>query len=158
MFNCHIGLPTSRLTVTFSSWLHAGYPESWFLPAASNIPFGYAKEGTYYESKAGCGPGQGCTVDEYTNDQPTAALWYHDHALGITRLNVYAGGAGFWLIRTKSDRESGLRSGVLPGPPPKLGQDPNGDPAVRNKIREIPIAIQPKVCRCSVNGAGYFRP
>lgn len=130
----------------FSPSCNTGYPEAWWLPAANDIPPGYATEGTYYESAHPvCGPGAGCSVDDYTNDQPTTALWYHDHAIGITRLNVYAGGAGFWLIRTKNDRESGLKSGALPGPAPKLGQDPNGDPAVRNKIREIPIVIQPKV-------------
>ena len=32
---------------------------------------------------------------QYLNDQQSATLWYHDHALGITRLNVYAGLAGF---------------------------------------------------------------
>ena len=75
-----------------------------------------------------------------------ATLWYHDHALGITRLNVYAGGAGFYLIRTPDDGETGLLGGVLPGPAPKLGENPNdpNDPDTRNKIREIPIAIQPK--------------
>jgi spore coat protein A, manganese oxidase len=35
----------------------------------------------------------------YRNDQEAATLWYHDHALGITRLNVYAGLAGFYLVR-----------------------------------------------------------
>ena len=35
----------------------------------------------------------------YRNDQPATTLWYHDHALGMTRTNVYAGLAGFWLIR-----------------------------------------------------------
>jgi spore coat protein A len=42
----------------------------------------------------------------YVNDQPSATLWYHDHALGITRLNVYAGLAGFYLLR--NDHEQGL--------------------------------------------------
>ncbi|WP_081655629.1 multicopper oxidase family protein [Halopiger goleimassiliensis] len=42
----------------------------------------------------------------YVNDQPAATLWYHDHAVGITRLNVYAGLAGFYLLR--SDHERGL--------------------------------------------------
>ena len=36
---------------------------------------------------------------DYPNDQPAATLWYHDHAMAITRLNVYAGLAGFYLIR-----------------------------------------------------------
>jgi spore coat protein A len=39
----------------------------------------------------------------YPNDQPAATLWYHDHVLGITRLNVYSGLAGFYLIRDELD-------------------------------------------------------
>jgi spore coat protein A len=35
----------------------------------------------------------------YPNLQLPATLWYHDHALGITRLNVYMGLAGFYLLR-----------------------------------------------------------
>lgn len=44
----------------------------------------------------------------YVNDQPPATLWYHDHAVGITRLNVYAGLAGFYLLRNDHERELGL--------------------------------------------------
>ena len=39
----------------------------------------------------------------YDNDQTAGTLWYHDHALGITRLNVYAGMAGFYILRDESD-------------------------------------------------------
>ena len=39
----------------------------------------------------------------YKNDQPAGNLWYHDHALGITRLNVYAGMAGFYFVRDNVD-------------------------------------------------------
>jgi spore coat protein A len=39
----------------------------------------------------------------YNNAVPAGNLWYHDHALGITRLNVYAGLAGFYFIRDKMD-------------------------------------------------------
>jgi FtsP/CotA-like multicopper oxidase with cupredoxin domain len=39
----------------------------------------------------------------YLNDQPAGNLWYHDHALGITRLNVYAGMAGFYFVRDGVD-------------------------------------------------------
>jgi FtsP/CotA-like multicopper oxidase with cupredoxin domain len=39
----------------------------------------------------------------YQNDQPAGTVWYHDHALGITRLNVYAGMAGFYIIRDGDD-------------------------------------------------------
>lgn len=39
----------------------------------------------------------------YDNDQEAGTLWYHDHALGITRLNVYAGLAGFYIVRDDAD-------------------------------------------------------
>jgi len=39
----------------------------------------------------------------YDNNVPAGNLWYHDHALGITRLNVYAGLAGFYFVRDNDD-------------------------------------------------------
>ncbi|AZG44390.1 multicopper oxidase family protein [Gordonia insulae] len=39
----------------------------------------------------------------YDNRQEAATLWYHDHAMGITRLNVQAGLAGFYLVRDRFD-------------------------------------------------------
>jgi spore coat protein A, manganese oxidase len=82
----------------------------------------------------------------YANDQPSTTIWYHDHALGMTRNNVYAGPAGFFLVRTPTGGEDGLVSGNLPRPAPTRGQgvlplNIPGDP-VRSSIREIPIAIQ----------------
>ncbi|GCE07300.1 multicopper oxidase family protein [Dictyobacter aurantiacus] len=47
-------------------------------------------------------PGRSRT-DYYPNIQPGALLWYHDHAIGITRLNVYAGLAGLYILRSKAD-------------------------------------------------------
>ncbi|MDH3753180.1 MAG: multicopper oxidase domain-containing protein [Acidimicrobiia bacterium] len=47
---------------------------------------------------------------EYDNSQPAGTMWYHDHALGITRLNVYAGMAGFYIVRDDVD------TGVLGNP------------------------------------------
>jgi FtsP/CotA-like multicopper oxidase with cupredoxin domain len=42
-------------------------------------------------------------VDVYPNAQQPTTLWYHDHALGLTRLNVLSGLAGFYLITNSSD-------------------------------------------------------
>jgi spore coat protein A len=42
-------------------------------------------------------------VYEYPNNQDAGILWYHDHALGTTRLNVYAGMAGFYLLGDDDD-------------------------------------------------------
>jgi hypothetical protein len=39
------------------------------------------------------------SLPTYANEQLPTTLWYHDHVLGITRLNVYAGLAGFYLLR-----------------------------------------------------------
>jgi FtsP/CotA-like multicopper oxidase with cupredoxin domain len=128
-----------------------GYPEAWWLPAANNIPDGYATSGTLFDDKTGANPGNlGFAEYYYRQDQPAATLWYHDHALGMTRNNVYAGPAGFWIIRGgdydgATDSETGDEA-VLPGPAPLEGQgvlelNVPGDP-VRSSIREISIAIQ----------------
>ena len=47
----------------------------------------------------------------YPNDQQAATLWYHDHAVGITRLNVYAGLSGLYLLRDAEEERLGLPSG-----------------------------------------------
>ncbi len=47
----------------------------------------------------------------YPNDQLPGTLWYHDHALGTTRLNVYLGLAGFFLLRDATENALGLPSG-----------------------------------------------
>ncbi|MER5636771.1 multicopper oxidase domain-containing protein [Kitasatospora sp. NPDC002227] len=47
-------------------------------------------------------------LSEYPNDQAATALWYHDHAMGITRLNVNAGLAGLYLVRDEEEDQLGL--------------------------------------------------
>jgi FtsP/CotA-like multicopper oxidase with cupredoxin domain len=131
-----------------------GYPEAWWLPKANDIPAGYATHGTFFDDATGGNPGNlGYADYVYRNDQPATTAWYHDHSLGMTRSNVYAGPAGFWLIRGgPNDQVDNVRTrrlqwdGILPGPAPVAGQDVlslnvPGDP-VRDSIREIPIAIQ----------------
>jgi MYXO-CTERM domain-containing protein len=56
------------------------------------------------------GPGEELTYD-YPNWQAAATLWYHDHALGITRLNVYLGLAGVYNLRDDQADGLGLPSG-----------------------------------------------
>ncbi len=128
-----------------------GYAEAWYLPAASDIPAEYAKTGTWYDffagkAKAGFGEtwGDGFATFQYPNVNRASTIWYHDHAVGMTRLNVYAGPAGFFLIRGGPDGDTAVldnRAGltaVLPGPAPK-----EGDKFPPNKTYyEIPIGIQ----------------
>ncbi len=126
-----------------------GYPEAWWLPDASNIPGSYSTVGTLvneYGVQTNQAPGVGSFT--YPNDQPSTTLWYHDHTLGMTRNNVYAGPAGFWLIREKGGGENGVNENkyTLPGPAPVAGQDVLSlnvpGEAARAAIREIPIVIQ----------------
>ncbi|WP_328858338.1 multicopper oxidase family protein [Williamsia herbipolensis] len=48
-------------------------------------------------------PRVGTAVHHYPNRQEAGHLWYHDHAMGITRTNVYAGLAGNFLLRDDHD-------------------------------------------------------
>lgn len=128
-----------------------GYPEAWWLPAAKNIPAGYARYGRLYDQYDRRNVVPGSAFYAYENDQPATTIWYHDHSLGMTRNNVYAGPAGFWLIRGGTYGDSFVDDGTTPAPndgklpapaPTATGGDPNFDPAVRATLREIPLVIQ----------------
>ena len=128
-----------------------GYAEAWYLPAAGNIPAGFATEGTWYDffsTKAatnyGAAWGPGYATFQYPNDNRASTLWYHDHALGMTRLNVYAGPAGFYIVRGGPAGDGAVldsrfgTAAVLPGPAPR-----ENDKFPPNKTYyEIPIVVQ----------------
>ncbi len=61
-------------------------------------------------------PGQSSPTYFYPNDQQAATIWYHDHALGLTRLNVYMGLAGFYLIRDDHEEALNLPRGEFDVP------------------------------------------
>jgi spore coat protein A, manganese oxidase len=64
-----------------------GHPESWTTPGHTSSFF-------------------------YPNQQDATTLWYHDHTMGINRLNVYAGLVGAYLIRDDEEDAIGLPSGA----------------------------------------------
>jgi spore coat protein A len=140
-----------------------GYAEAWYLPDAGNIPAGYATEGTWYNffrakaaSKFAVAWGPGFATFQYPNDQRESTLWYHDHTLGMTRLNVYAGPAGFFLVRGGPEGDKAVRdsrtntTAVLPSPAPN-----EGDKFPPNKTYfEIPIAVQDR--SFNTNGSLFY--
>jgi spore coat protein A, manganese oxidase len=71
-----------------------GYPEAWFTR-------GYEQTGPEFSRK----------VYVYHNNQQATTLWYHDHAMGTTRLNVYAGLAGFYIIHDELEKSLELPKG-----------------------------------------------
>lgn len=128
-----------------------GYPEAWYLPAAADIPAGYATVGSWYprfqalfKQKWGVDWSPGLAIYQYANAQRATTLWYHDHTLGMTRVNVYAGTAGFYILRGGA---SDL-SADLPGPAPAAGDAPG------TRYYEIPLAIQDRSFR--VDGSLFY--
>ena len=75
-------------------WDSDGHPEAWY---TSN----YEITGPKFTRKE----------YEYTNHQPGTTMWYHDHAMGETRLNVYAGLAGFYILRDSLENRLNLPKG-----------------------------------------------
>jgi spore coat protein A len=83
-----------------------GLPDQWFTPNFERKGPGFIKgqsEPFYYH-----------------NDQEAATIWYHDHAFGVTRLNVYAGLAGYYLITDNNESEL-QATNKLPAAPYDLG-------------------------------------
>ena len=128
-----------------------GYAEAWYLPAARNIPAGYATVGTWYDffrARAavanGATWGPGFATFQYPNLNRASTIWYHDHTLGMTRLNVYAGPAGFYIVRGGPtatmpcvDTRSGRR-----GRPARPRAEGRATIPSNRRYYEIPIAIQ----------------
>jgi spore coat protein A len=84
--------------------LHGGYvppvidggPDAWFTSDGAAV-------GTSFYSRDGGGPQKYC-IYRYPNDQEGALIWFHDHTLGATRLNVYCGLAGAYLITGSNEQ------------------------------------------------------
>jgi len=113
-----LGFPDAQSPVPVVPHLHGGetqstsdgHPEAWFTASGMTGP-------TFASSRY-----------TYLNQQEPATLWYHDHAMGLTRINVYSGLAGFYLLRDPQNR--------LENPlPPETPILPGGK-------YEIPLAIQ----------------
>ncbi len=74
-----------------------GNPDAWFTPGLSLK-----------------GPGFFTNTYNYVNSQEATTLWFHDHALGIVRENVYSGMAGFYFIRDNRDTGAANNPITLP--------------------------------------------
>ncbi|MGA7802189.1 MAG: hypothetical protein WCC36_15435, partial [Gammaproteobacteria bacterium] len=115
-------------------WISDGSPHQWITPANEQTgwPEGVAVRqvpdmvgGTQPAGVPDCSnPSDGCTTFYYTNQQSARLMFYHDHAWGITRLNVYAGEAAGYLIRDNTEQKL-IDAGLIPS-----GAD------------EIPLVIQ----------------
>ena len=107
------------------AWSDGG-PDAWYLP--QGVRGGHAAQTNVYR---------------YPNTQQAATLWFHDHALGVTRLNVYAGLAGFYFLRDAE--EPTLRLPGWPGDGRVQEFDLAGAPHGAAYLPEIEVAIQDRM-------------
>jgi spore coat protein A, manganese oxidase len=91
----------------FVSWTSDGGPFAWFLPDGTGGPDWFNRD--YY----------------YPNQQSARLMWYHDHAMGITRLNAYAGLATGYLVQDAAEARM-VQDNMIPS-------------------RQIPLIVQDKV-------------
>lgn len=103
-------------------WISDGTPHQWITPAGevTDYPVGVSVENVPDMPN----PGAGAQTYYWTNQQSSRMLFYHDHAWGITRLNVYVGEAAGYLIRDNVEKQL-ITDGIIPA-------------------SEIPLVIQDK--------------
>jgi FtsP/CotA-like multicopper oxidase with cupredoxin domain len=135
-------------------WISDGMPHQFFTPAAETSPY---KRGVSYANvpdmwfdsngnivPAGTpgatnDPGPGSQTSYYPNQQGNRLQFYHDQALGMTRLTVYTGQLAPYLI-TDTVEDDLIDSGVIPSQ-----GDSNIDPSGTGNYRYgIPLIIQDK--------------
>jgi FtsP/CotA-like multicopper oxidase with cupredoxin domain len=108
---------TVHLHGGITPWISDGTPHQWITPAseATDYPQGVSVENVPDMAAEDCdGTSDGCMTLYYTNQQSARLMFYHDHAWGITRLNVYAGEAAPYLV-TDDTEQALINGGALDG-------------------------------------------
>jgi FtsP/CotA-like multicopper oxidase with cupredoxin domain len=95
-----------------SPWISDGTPHQWVTPAGESTS--YPKGVSTKNVPDMPDPGPGAITFFYTNQQSARLMFYHDHAWGMTRLNVYVGGAAPYMIKDEMEQQL-TTDGILPG-------------------------------------------
>ncbi len=111
---------TLHLHGGITPWISDGTPHQWITPATENTPWpegvsvGNVPDMANVAGVPVCSnKTDGCQTFYYTNQQSARLMFYHDHAWGITRLNVYAGEAAGYLIADPTEQAL-VNSGTIP--------------------------------------------
>jgi len=131
-------------------WISDGTPHQWTIPvgetagtpkglSTANVPDMWFDPTTHAIVPAGTAgatndPGPGAMTFYWTNQQGGRLMFYHDHAYGLTRLNVYAGEAAGYLLYDPAE-ETALAAATAPGTITAAGAD---------LTHLIPLVIQDK--------------
>ena len=141
-----------------------GYAEAWYLPAATTSRPATpprapgTSSSTARRPRATARPGaQATRPSSIRTCNRASTIWYHDHTLGMTRLNVYAGPAGFYIIRggpdgDKAALDGALRSGCRPAgtrPPRRATSSRPTRPTSRSRSRS-------RIARSTPTGRSFY--
>jgi FtsP/CotA-like multicopper oxidase with cupredoxin domain len=137
--------PAGEATTLKKGMAAAYVPDMWF-DAAGNVIPACAKQMSCNVPGASNNPGEGKLSYYWPNEQSGRLMFYHDHAYGITRLNVMAGVAAGYLLANPPDEDALAAAGV----PGTLGSNFFGvtpgptDPAATNPdlTHLVPLVIQ----------------
>ncbi len=102
---------TLHLHGGLTPWISDGTPDQWTTPATEGTP--YPKGVSTQNVPDMPDPGPGAMTFFYTNQQSARLMFYHDHAFGITRLNVYAGEAAGYLLSDPNEHAL-VSNGTIP--------------------------------------------
>ena len=123
---------TLHLHGGLSPWISDGTPHQWVTPAGETTS--YPKGVSVKNVPDMPDPGDGAITFFYTNQQSARMMFYHDHAWGMTRLNVYVGGAAGYLISDDTEKK------LLPA----TADNPTGLGLIPGPEATIPLIIQDK--------------
>ena len=114
---------TLHLHGGITPWISDGTPHQWITPANETTPWPQGVSVEEVPDMVGASrpagvpdcslDNDGCMTFYYTNQQSARLMFYHDHAWGITRLNVYAGEAAGYLITDPAEQKL-VADGTIP--------------------------------------------
>ncbi|MBK8793251.1 MAG: multicopper oxidase domain-containing protein [Holophaga sp.] len=136
------GEPECRMTTHLHGgeipYTSDGHPDAW----VTNDPAVQAKWAKAADPSTGF-PGRAATNQlppyTYPNTQEAATLWFHDHSMGITRLDAYAGVAAFYVIKDPVVEGTGVLASL-----PKGRYANPVVPSLQSDEFDLPIVIQDK--------------
>jgi FtsP/CotA-like multicopper oxidase with cupredoxin domain len=129
-------------------WISDGTPHQWITPASESTPWPQGVSVQNVPDMVGAGKPagvpdcssatDGCQTFYYTNQQSARLMFYHDHAWGITRLNVYAGEAAGYMIQDPTEKKL-VDSGTIPSDQiPLIIQDKTFTPQASQLAQQDP--------------------
>lgn len=92
-------------------WISDGTPHQWITPAGETTSYPRGMSARNVPDMPD--PGSGSMTFYYTNQQSARLMWYHDHAYGITRVNVYAGEVAGYLLEDAAEEQL-VDDGIIP--------------------------------------------